>query len=1025
MSKIPDSSLPVPAILLAIGDFGVNTLQQVKHFYLRGNPKREFVTTFLKLAVNQKGNLDVFDLEESISSEIEEGKTAETNAFNGDRQIVFNNTINNAEEIRLKLEQVIYDSRIHESLIKAGWAEAYDVPINIYLVVDIKDFLAAGAFFPISCLLQDISENTSLCKVHTLINCAVFPQHAEENANNQGVEVYSFLLELDELFQKESTARKQLMKALNGKSCDLMASTIYLFDCHKEGTYVVKNEEQMQIMVGNALLALLEDDFARHLNTIHDSYIVEDQKNIYNSIGAVVIGYDPDSLQSACAEKLAHEFIENVVLSKQADSQLVAQELDRILKDTGTLRSWLEKSVYQIDPSISQVKIDAETNEFSIYLSDFIFSELDYEEFKKTSWVEQVKNYREEFHQKTLPEVNAVLNANIDLLEDGILRTITETIELLPSLFHLYPGGITNAQQILDRVYENLRKNDQSIDQLFEKVSKKLSTADQELQKSMEQIQVIFNQAPLLPTIFKVLPEFIRKILATLHISIRYWKQIILLKNLKVVMVNNLSKWISIQIQSESLKRIKKMIERGKELLDTGKEDYRKLENEITNTLAVLQKDFEEFPLGMEENHWEDVFRVPVIDRQFALWAFDKWYPDFNDWSHNLINKQNIFGDWRNVTAENLCKTLVSRGKVIYSPLWDYSLEKILEFWKQKQESLIAERPQPDELFRSCKNSAHPLIKPDFDAFGNGNYSSISYHVLIGKPEWEQFQKPLSEPDFRNWEIAFTSDPFSAFFIQVRHTSPLLALIEMTANGRARFMSLSEQDKDALKIINFQDKMPPKPLSDVDANDGEVVHKVFSWKFTPKGSGAEIEQSFAIDINVPRFEYYRRLPRLKNGWNRYAEEEMPEIRMLALEFQKLHANQKWSTYNQVFNILKFVQSCIPYSYDKDTTGNQEWPRYPIETIMEGTGDCEDVAILCAAITARLGFQTALFEYPSHMAFGVAGADKLKGDYVIDPQSGKKYYYGEATANGWHLGEIPGDYKNLQPDEILPVNLLID
>lgn len=292
---------------------------------------------------------------------------------------MFDNTIKNAQGIRLKLEQAIYDSRIHEPLIKAGWAEAYDVPINIYLVVDIKDYLAAGAFFPISCLLQDISENTSLCKVHTLINCAVFPQHAKENANNQSLEVYSFLLELDDLFQKESTARKQLMKSLHSKSCDLMATTVYLFDCHKEGTYVVKNEEQMQIMVGNALLALLEDDFARHLNAIHDSYIMEDQRNFYNSIGAVVVGYDPDALQSACAEKLACEFLEKVVLSKQVDSQIVAQEMDRILKGTGTLRSWLEKSIFQIAPSISQVKIDAATNEFSIYLSDFIFSELDYE----------------------------------------------------------------------------------------------------------------------------------------------------------------------------------------------------------------------------------------------------------------------------------------------------------------------------------------------------------------------------------------------------------------------------------------------------------------------------------------------------------------------------------------------------------------------------------------------------------------------------------------------------------------------
>ena len=152
---------------------------------------------------------------------------------------------------------------------------------------------------------------------------------------------------------------------------------------------------------------------------------------------------------------------------------------------------------------------------------------------------------------------------------------------------------------------------------------------------------------------------------------------------------------------------------------------------------------------------------------------------------------------------------------------------------------------------------------------------------------------------------------------------------------------------------------------------------------------------------------------------------MPEIRELALSFQSLHARRQWSTYNQASNVLAFVQQCIPYASDQLTTGHQDWARYPIETLADRKGDCEDVAILCAAVLARLGFQVILLVYEQHVAFAVAGAEKLKGAYVTNPLTGARCFYGEATAQGWHLGEVPKAYAGIDPLEVLPVSILID
>jgi hypothetical protein len=100
-------------------------------------------------------------------------------------------------------------------------------------------------------------------------------------------------------------------------------------------------------------------------------------------------------------------------------------------------------------------------------------------------------------------------------------------------------------------------------------------------------------------------------------------------------------------------------------------------------------------------------------------------------------------------------------------------------------------------------------------------------------------------------------------------------------------------------------------------------------------------------------------------------------------------------------------------------------RYPIETLMEETGDCEDVSVLTAAILVRLGFQVALLLYPKHVAVGVGGAENLKGHYISEPDSGIRYFYAESTASGWHIGEVPKEYRDQPPDKILPIHILIE
>lgn len=73
-------------------------------------------------------------------------------------------------------------------------------------------------------------------------------------------------------------------------------------------------------------------------------------------------------------------------------------------------------------------------------------------------------------------------------------------------------------------------------------------------------------------------------------------------------------------------------------------------------------------------------------------------------------------------------------------------------------------------------------------------------------------------------------------------------------------------------------------------------------------------------------------------------------------------------------IVKFVQDVIEYQYDSETTGQEEYPRYPIETLYERQGDCKDTSILMAALLKELGYEVGLLYLPGHAAVAIRTSD---------------------------------------------------
>ena len=138
-----------------------------------------------------------------------------------------------------------------------------------------------------------------------------------------------------------------------------------------------------------------------------------------------------------------------------------------------------------------------------------------------------------------------------------------------------------------------------------------------------------------------------------------------------------------------------------------------------------------------------------------------------------------------------------------------------------------------------------------------------------------------------------------------------------------------------------------------------------------------------------------------------------EIKKIVSELQKALKENSLSRDDIPYVVMSFVQSFV-YCTDISATGQEDYPKFPYETLYDSQGDCEDLSILVASLLKELGFGVVLLSFPEHMAVGVY-ANLKNGKYYN--YKCKKYYYFETTDKNWKLGEIPDKHKNETPEII--------
>jgi len=194
---------------------------------------------------------------------------------------------------------------------------------------------------------------------------------------------------------------------------------------------------------------------------------------------------------------------------------------------------------------------------------------------------------------------------------------------------------------------------------------------------------------------------------------------------------------------------------------------------------------------------------------------------------------------------------------------------------------------------------------------------------------------------------------------------------------------------------------------------GPLWAKDFQWDY----QGRQFEVRIPVSSEAECRLAYERDVHPSTNAERYVVEDPcgAYVKILAARMRDMARESGFRRLEAITWALNFVTT-IPYAYDEDSKQAEDYWRFASETLLDGTGDCEDNAILFTALMSHWCIDSALVRTTGHMAAAVNGKEvpALGSDAAIFPFAGSNYAYAEST------GCKTGDCGHTRLGEIQPL-----
>jgi len=263
----------------------------------------------------------------------------------------------------------------------------------------------------------------------------------------------------------------------------------------------------------------------------------------------------------------------------------------------------------------------------------------------------------------------------------------------------------------------------------------------------------------------------------------------------------------------------------------------------------------------------------------------------------------------------------------------------------------------------------------------------------------------IYQPQIDNYQVQNTALSLSVSRLQANldnaenRTSTLESQIEDLQSELAEAKSeISSYESQVFRLESEVSDLQ----SGLDKVLGITVTQHYEWDY--KYSAWFWDLVIPLSLYVEYWEKPR--PYLWDDWISMAKDPNDDyyIDQMIQQINQAAIEEGFTEKEKVNFVIAFVQS-LPYTEDDVTTPWDEYPRYPVETLFDRGGDCEDTSILVMALLDRLGYDVALLilEGEDHAAVGISIGGVYGSYYEYED---KEYLYLETTGDGWKIGEMP-------------------
>jgi len=195
-----------------------------------------------------------------------------------------------------------------------------------------------------------------------------------------------------------------------------------------------------------------------------------------------------------------------------------------------------------------------------------------------------------------------------------------------------------------------------------------------------------------------------------------------------------------------------------------------------------------------------------------------------------------------------------------------------------------------------------------------------------------------------------------------------------------------------------------------DSEDATSFNRTYSWLFKVEPYRVSSpERRFSISLSIPRKDYEDLRGRDhhvsgQQDFVKFANAQLGDGTVKTVS-SRLREICRKNGYDQLAEIHLTMSFTLSMSYVSDAVEHaKEYPKFPVEMLVDKKGDCEDFSILCSTLLRTLGYRTAIIlmsiagKPHGHAAMGIVSpsAIPVPGFEIYSPAMGTNVTYCEVT-----------------------------